>query len=155
MLALTRADAPEQKYLLAQVRPALETSFSQLWYQFLDRVFSRSWPGFWNTVQGNVIPYHLCPAGVLSVSSNQYGSEVQKSEGSARAKGLLFAKGEETIGGRPRKQTARRECCHCPERLGRGVIQVSQSPPGGSASGEGAGLAIGSAWCWARARSVL
>jgi IS5 family transposase len=31
MLVLTRADAPEQKHLLAQVRQAIETSFSQLW----------------------------------------------------------------------------------------------------------------------------
>jgi Transposase DDE domain len=67
MLVLTRADAPEQKYLLAQVRQAIETSFSQLWYQFLDRVFSRSWRGLWNTVQLKVIHYNLCQAGVLSV----------------------------------------------------------------------------------------
>jgi IS5 family transposase len=67
MLVLTRADAPEQKYLLAQVRQAIETSFSQLWYKFLDRVFSRSWRGLWNTVQLKVIHYNLCQAGVLSV----------------------------------------------------------------------------------------
>jgi IS5 family transposase len=67
MLVLTRADAPEKKYLLAQVRQAIETSFSQLWYKFLDRVFSRSWRGLWNTVQLKVIHYNLCQAGVLSV----------------------------------------------------------------------------------------
>jgi Transposase DDE domain len=67
MLVLTRADAPEQKYLLAQVRQAIETSFPQLWYKFLDRVFSRSWRGLWNTVQLKVIHYNLCQAGVLSV----------------------------------------------------------------------------------------
>jgi hypothetical protein len=67
MLVLTRAEAPEQKPLLAQVRQAVETSFSQLWYQFLDRVFSRSWRGWWNTVPRKVIHYHLCQAGVLSV----------------------------------------------------------------------------------------
>jgi hypothetical protein len=66
MLVLTRAEAPEQKYLLAQVRQAIETSFSQLWYQFLDRVFSRSWRGLWNTVQLKVIHYNLCQTGVLS-----------------------------------------------------------------------------------------
>jgi hypothetical protein len=42
MLVLTRADAPQKKYLLAQVRQGIETTFSQLWHQFLDRVFSRS-----------------------------------------------------------------------------------------------------------------
>ena len=67
MLVLTRADAPEQKYLLAQVRQAMETSFSQLWYKFLDRVFSRSWRGLWNTVQLKVIHYNLCQASALSV----------------------------------------------------------------------------------------
>lgn len=42
MITLTQADVPEQKHLLAQVSQALETSYSQLWYRFLDRVFSRS-----------------------------------------------------------------------------------------------------------------
>jgi IS5 family transposase len=66
MLVLTRADAPEKKHLLAQVRQGIETSFSQLWHRFLDRVFSRSWRGLWNTVQLKVIHYNLCHAGVLS-----------------------------------------------------------------------------------------
>jgi IS5 family transposase len=65
MLVLTRADAPEKKYLLAQVRQGIETSFSQLWHRFLDRVFSRSWRGLWNTAQLKVIHYNLCHAGVL------------------------------------------------------------------------------------------
>src|SRR3954471_9664116 len=67
LLVLTRADAPEQKCLLAQVRQAIETSFSHLWYKFLDRVFSRSWRGLWNTIQLKIIHYNLCQAGVLSV----------------------------------------------------------------------------------------
>jgi len=66
MLVLTRADAPEKKYLLAQVRQAIETSFSQLWYRFVDRVFSRSWRGLWNTVQLKLIYYNLRQAGFLS-----------------------------------------------------------------------------------------
>jgi IS5 family transposase len=66
MLVLTRAEAPEKKYLLAQVRQAIETSFSQLWYKFLDRIFSRSWRGLWNTVQLKVLHYNLRHAGVLS-----------------------------------------------------------------------------------------
>src|SRR5438270_10421930 len=66
MLVLTRADAPEQKFLLAQVRQAIQTSFSQLWYKFLDRVFSRSWRGLWNTIQLKVLHYNLRHAGVLS-----------------------------------------------------------------------------------------
>jgi Transposase DDE domain len=67
LLVLTRADAPDQKYLLAQGRQAMETSFSQLWYQFMDRLFSRSWRGLWNTVPLKVLHYNLCHAGVLSV----------------------------------------------------------------------------------------
>src|SRR3954451_9966016 len=67
MLVLTRAEAPEQKHLLAQVRQAIETSFSQLRYRFIDLVFSRSWRGLWNTVQLKIIHYNLCQAGVLSV----------------------------------------------------------------------------------------
>ncbi len=65
MLVLTRADAPEKKYLPAQVRQGIETSFAQLWHRFLDRIFSRSWRGLWNTVQLKVIHYNLCHAGVL------------------------------------------------------------------------------------------
>ena len=67
MRVLTRADAPEKKCLLAQVRQAIETSFSQLWYKFLDGVFSRSWRGLWNTVPLKVLHYNLCQAGILSV----------------------------------------------------------------------------------------
>jgi len=66
MFVLTRADAPEKKCLLAQVRQAIETSFSQLWYRFLDRVFSRSWRGLWNTVQLKVLHYNLRHVGFLS-----------------------------------------------------------------------------------------
>ena len=66
MLVVTRADAPEQKFLLARVRQAIETSFSQLWYRFVDRLFSRSWRGLWNTVQLKVIHHNLRHAGVLS-----------------------------------------------------------------------------------------
>jgi hypothetical protein len=66
MLVLTRADAPEHKFLLSQVRQAVETSFSQLWYKFVDRVFSRSWRGLWNTIQLKVLHYNLRQAGVLT-----------------------------------------------------------------------------------------
>jgi hypothetical protein len=66
MLVLTRADAPERTFLLAQVRQAIETSLSQLWYKFLDRIFSRSWLGLWNTVQLKLIHYNLRHVGVLS-----------------------------------------------------------------------------------------
>ena len=66
MFVLTRADAPEKKCLLAQVRQAIETSFSQLWYRFLDRIFSRSWRGLWNAVRLKVLYYNLRHAGLLT-----------------------------------------------------------------------------------------
>jgi transposase len=67
MLLMTRADAPHHKFLLSRVRQQIETSFSQLWYKFIDRVFSRSWHGLWNTIKLKVIYYNLCHAGVISV----------------------------------------------------------------------------------------
>ena len=67
MLLLTRADAPQHKFLLSQVRQAVETTFSQLWYKFIDRIFSRSWQGLWNTIKLKEIYYNLCHAGAISV----------------------------------------------------------------------------------------
>ena len=67
LLLLTRADAPERKFLLSQVRQRIETSFSQLWHQFIDRVFSRSWNGLWNTIKLKVLFYNIRHAGVVSV----------------------------------------------------------------------------------------
>ena len=67
MLLITRADAPERKFLLSQVRQGVETMFSQWWHCFIDRVFSRSWHGLWNTSRLKVLHYNLVHAGVLSV----------------------------------------------------------------------------------------
>jgi hypothetical protein len=67
LLLITRADAPERKFLLSPVRQAIETSFSQLWHQFIDRVFSRSWNGLWNTIKLKVLFYNIRHAGVVSV----------------------------------------------------------------------------------------
>lgn len=66
LLLLTRADAPDRKFLLSQVRQGIETMFSQWWHQFIDRVFSRSWNGLWNTIKLKVLRYNLVHAGVLS-----------------------------------------------------------------------------------------
>ena len=66
MLLITRDRAPAQKFLLSQVRQGIETTFSQLWWKFLDRVFSRSWQGLWNTIQLKVLFYNLLHAGVVS-----------------------------------------------------------------------------------------
>ncbi len=60
MLLLTRDRAPEHKFLLSQVRQGIETTFGQLWWQFVDRVFSRSWRGLWNLMQLKVLFYGAC-----------------------------------------------------------------------------------------------
>ncbi len=66
LLLITRDRAPAHKFLLSQVRQGIETTFSQLWWKFLDRVFSRSWQGLWNTIQLKVLFYNLLHAGVVS-----------------------------------------------------------------------------------------
>jgi Transposase DDE domain len=67
MFLLTRAEAPTHQLLLTQVREAVETTFSQLWYKFLDRIFARSWHGLWHTVPLKVIHYNLRQARCLPV----------------------------------------------------------------------------------------
>ena len=53
--------------LLSSVRERIETSFSQLCDRFIDRVYSRSWNGLWNTLKLKMLHYNLCHAGVISV----------------------------------------------------------------------------------------
>jgi transposase len=67
MLLITRDRAPAHQFVLSQVRQGIETTFSQLWRQFVDRVFSRSWRGLWNTIQLKVLFYNLVHAGVVTV----------------------------------------------------------------------------------------
>jgi transposase len=67
MLLSTRDRAPEHRFVLSPMRQGIETTFSQLWWQFVDRVFSRSWRGLWNTIQLKVLFYNLVHAGVLTV----------------------------------------------------------------------------------------
>ena len=66
MLLITRDQAPAPRFVLSHVRQQVETTFSQLWRKFVDRVFSRSWSGLWNTLQLKVLYYNLRHAGVLS-----------------------------------------------------------------------------------------
>ncbi len=67
MLLITWDRAPEHKFVLSQVRQSIETTFSQLWRKFVDRVFSRSWQGLWNTIQLKVLFYNLVHAGFVTV----------------------------------------------------------------------------------------
>jgi transposase len=66
MLLITRDQAPAHRFVLSQVRQQVETTFSQLWRKFVDRVFSRSWTGLWNTLQLKVLYYNLRHARILS-----------------------------------------------------------------------------------------
>lgn len=66
-LLITRDQAPTHKFTLSHVRQGIETTFSQLWWKFVDRVFSRSWHGLWNTIQLKVLYYNLVHAGLVSV----------------------------------------------------------------------------------------
>ena len=67
MLIITRADVPENRELISTVRQKIETTFSQLWNKFIDRIFSRSWLGLWNTIKLKLLYYNLCHAGILSL----------------------------------------------------------------------------------------
>jgi len=67
MLLVTRDQVPAHRFVLSQVRQGIETTFSQLWRKFLNRVFSRSWQGLWTTLQLKVLYYNLVHAGIVSV----------------------------------------------------------------------------------------
>jgi hypothetical protein len=66
VLLVTPAHAPKgQRALVSSVRERIETTFSCLWSRFVDRVFSRSWYGLWNTIKLKMLHYNLCQAGML------------------------------------------------------------------------------------------
>ena len=70
-LLLTPADGgarqSAQRALLSSVRERVETTLSQMWSRFVDRVFSRSWTGLWTTIKLKLLHYNLVHAGVLSI----------------------------------------------------------------------------------------
>jgi hypothetical protein len=71
VLLLTPADGGARKSarraLLSSVRERIETTLSQMWGRFVDRVFSRSWAGLWSTIKLKLLHYNLVHAGMLSV----------------------------------------------------------------------------------------
>jgi hypothetical protein len=71
VLLLTPADGgarrSAQRALLSSVRERVETTLSQMWSRFVDRVFSRSWAGLWTTIKLKLLHYNLVHAGVLSL----------------------------------------------------------------------------------------
>ena len=54
-----------RRILVSSLRERVETCFSSLWHRFVDRVFSRSWEGLWNTIKLKMFHYNLCKAGIL------------------------------------------------------------------------------------------
>ena len=66
LLLLTPADAQGvDRRLLRSVRQRIETSFSELWNRFIDRVFSRSFEGLWCAIKLKLLHYNLCHAGLI------------------------------------------------------------------------------------------
>jgi transposase len=68
LLLITPADLPkgsERRALISGLRERVETTFSQLWNRFADRVLSRSWNGLWNTLKLKMLHFNLCHVGYL------------------------------------------------------------------------------------------
>lgn len=65
---LTAPDLTDKarRRFLHRVRKRIETTLSQLWRQMLDRVFSRSFLGLWNTLLLKILHHNLRVAGILS-----------------------------------------------------------------------------------------
>ncbi len=58
-------DDKRKRALISSIRERVETCFSSLWARFIDRVYSRSWEGLWNTIKLKVLHYNCCQAGIL------------------------------------------------------------------------------------------
>jgi hypothetical protein len=66
MVLITPLTDSSKRALVSSVRERVETTFAELWTRFVDRVFSRSWNGLWNTIKLKMVHYNLCKAGVIS-----------------------------------------------------------------------------------------
>lgn len=58
-LLITKQDARRRNRRLPPVRQRIEAGFSILWHHFIDRVFSRSWLGLWNTILLKLLFFNL------------------------------------------------------------------------------------------------
>ena len=65
LLLLTTAEAGDKRALVCSLRERVETTFSQLWNRFVDRVFSRSWNGLWTTIKLKLLHLNLCLNGII------------------------------------------------------------------------------------------
>lgn len=67
MLLVTPSDAGKSKSLISQLRQRVETVFSQLWHQFIDRIYSRSWQGLWTTVRVKMLFHNMVMNGYVAI----------------------------------------------------------------------------------------
>lgn len=65
LLLLTTAEVGAHRALVCSLRERVETTFSQLWNRFVDRVFSRSWNGLWTTIKLKLLHLNLCLNGII------------------------------------------------------------------------------------------
>lgn len=65
LLLLTTNAVGEHRPLVCSLRERVETTFSQLWNRFVDRVFSRSWNGLWITIKLKLLHLNLCLNGII------------------------------------------------------------------------------------------
>lgn len=66
LVLINPSQVGEKRGLISGLRERIETSFSSLWHRFVDRVFSRSFPGLWNTIQLKILHFNLCQTGMLA-----------------------------------------------------------------------------------------
>jgi transposase len=67
LLLLTKDDvAAPQRFFLSQLRQGVETTFSQLWRELIDRVGARSWHGLWNTTMLKLLHFQWTQTGRLT-----------------------------------------------------------------------------------------
>ena len=59
-------DAGQGRNLISALRQRIETTLSSLWRKFVDRVFSRSWNGLWNSVKLKLLYFNMRCAGLVS-----------------------------------------------------------------------------------------
>jgi hypothetical protein len=65
VVVVNPTQAGEKRALISSLRERIETTLSSLWHRFVDRVFSRSFPGLWNTIQLKILHFNLCRTGAI------------------------------------------------------------------------------------------
>ena len=53
---------------VSQVRQRIESSFSELWRRFADRIYSRSWHGLWTNLLLKILEFNMERAGIIATA---------------------------------------------------------------------------------------